>query len=99
MFFVQNIKIAPFLSALAVTGADGVPVCVRHHRAKRKRPGWAERGGGILPEFGFHVVVGWSQSPLIFGTIEGDDPDDDMENSLHTGFIQAIAIDPVALHQ
>jgi len=38
--------------------------------AKRKRPGWAEGGeGGILPKLGFHAIVGWSQSPLIFGTI------------------------------
>ena len=57
------------LSALAVICANEVLVCVRHHGAKRKRPG--EGGGGILPTLGFHVIVGWSQSPLIFGMIAG----------------------------
>ena len=72
MLFVQNIKTAPCLSALAVTGANGVPVCVRHHGAKRNVPGGRNAGAGrILPELGFHVIDGLSQSPLVFGTIEG----------------------------
>ena len=38
-------------------------------KAETSRVGGRRGWGGILPKLGFHAIVGWSQSPLIFGTI------------------------------
>ena len=72
-------------------------------KAETSRVGGRRGGGGILPKLGFHAIVGWSQSPLIFGTIGTIKMIRTMIWKIAyiqvLYYVRVIAIDPVALHQ